>query len=312
MPQLQFDPKKDIPNLDGKVILVTGGTAGLGYESVLSLAAHHPAQIFFTGRSRPSADKLLSAVREQKNETKVTFVPCDQSSLASVRETAQSITSQTSRLDVVIANAGVMALPPGQTEDGYETQFGINHVGHALLVELLLPLLDQTASKTSDARVIWLTSQGYAFHPRGGIRFEDVQTSQSNIVPWSSFFGAWFRYGQAKLANLLYARAFAAHHPTITSISIHPGISITGLVSNLPWTHRVFIWITTTGQRIPPSQCAWHMQWAATCPKERLESGKYYEPIGEEGKLSGESRNDELAEKLYQWTQRELEGWMST
>lgn len=309
MPKLHFDPEKDIPDLDGKVILITGGTAGLGYESALSLASHNPEHIFFTGRSQSSADKLLKEVNTKFPKTKITFVQCDQTSLASVQQAAQSIISKTSRLDIAILNAGVMALPPGQTKEGYETQFGTNHVAHALLAKLLLPLLERTAKQTSDVRIIWLTSLGYQFHHRGGILFPDLQTPQANILRWSSFFGAWFRYGQSKLANLLYARAFAEHHPNITSVAVHPGVSLTGLVTGLPWTQRWFIYVTTIGQTIPPDQCAWNQQWAATCAKERLENGKFYEPVGEKGRLNREANNDELAERLYEWTEKELERW---
>lgn len=216
---------------------------------------------------------------------------------------------QVSRLDIIIANAGIMALPPNQTKEGYEVQFGTNHVAHALLVKLLLPLLEQTAAQTSDVRIIWLSSLGYMFHPRAGIDFPDLHTSQANIVRWSSFFGAWYRYGQSKLANLLYARAFASHHPGITSLAVHPGTSATGLVTNLAWTQKLFIYVTTIGQLITAEQCAWNQQWAATCPKEKLENGKFYEPVGQPGRLMWHGKDDELSEKLYEWTEKELERW---
>lgn len=312
MPKLNFNPEKEIPDLHGKVILITGGTAGLGYETILSLAAHHPAHIFFTGRSQTSADKLLQEVNAKHPDTKVTFVQCDQASLASVQAAAQSITSQTTRLDTLIANAGIMALPPGRTQEGYELQFGTNHVAHALLAKLLLPLLEATAQRTSDARIIWLSSLGYGFHPRGGILFPQLHTAQADIVRWSAFFGAWYRYGQSKLANLLYARAFAAHHPAITSVAVHPGTSPTGLVTGLGRAQRWFIYVTTIGQMITPEQCAWNQQWAATCAKEKLEGGKFYEPVGQPGRMMFEAKNDALAEELYAWTEKELERWTLT
>lgn len=313
MLQFNYDPKKNIPDLSGQVILITGGTAGLGYETTLSLAAHNPGQILFTGRSQTSADKLVNEVKSKHPSTKITFVQCDQTSLASVQEAARVISTQTSRLDIVIANAGVMALPPGQTKEAYEVQFGTNHVAHALLVKLLLPLLENTATiPSSDVRVIWLTSQGYAFHPKGGILFDSLCTAQANICPWSSFFGNWYRYGQSKLANLLYARAFASHHPSITSVAIHPGVSATGLVTGLPWAQRAFIYSTAWAQMIPAEQCAWNTQWAATCPRDRLESGVFYEPVGEKGKLwrAGMDEGGVLEGKLWEWTERELEKWM--
>lgn len=313
MPKLNFNPEKDIPDLTGRVILITGGTAGLGYETALSLAAHNPDQIFFTGRSQPSADKLVNEIQTKHPQTRITFIKCDQTSLASVQDAARAISAQTSRLDTIVANAGVMALPPGQTKEGYEVQFGTNHVAHALLVKLLLPLLESTAAQPlSDVRVIWLTSQGYAFHPKGGILFDGLSTSQADICSWSSFFGNWYRYGQSKLANLLYARAFAAHHFSITSVAIHPGVAATGLVTGLPWTQRAFVLSTAWPQMIPAEQCAWNSQWAATCPREKLKSGGFFYPVGEEGvlKRDGVDEGGVLEGKLWEWTEKELEKWM--
>ena len=86
---------------------------------------------------------------------------------------------------------------------------------------------------------------------------------------------------------------------------------MTGLVKNLSLLTRLFIYVTTTGQRIPAEQCALNEQWAATCPKDRLVSGSFYEPVGEKGRLNGEAKNDALAEDLYTWTQKELKPWMA-
>lgn len=108
MPNLNFDPSKEIPDLNGKVFLITGGTNGLGYETAVSLASHNPAHIIFTGRSQSSADKLLENVKASYPKVKITFVRCDQTSLASVQEAAKEIMGNTERLDVVIANAGIM------------------------------------------------------------------------------------------------------------------------------------------------------------------------------------------------------------
>lgn len=117
-PKLHFDTAKDIPSLSGKVILVTGGTAGLGRETVLSLAAHSPAHIYFTGRSQPSADSLIEEAKSIHSGTPVTFVQCDLASLDSVQQAAKFVCAQTDRLDISCFNAGVMALPPGLTKDG--------------------------------------------------------------------------------------------------------------------------------------------------------------------------------------------------
>ncbi|KAK3658062.1 hypothetical protein LTR56_000729 [Elasticomyces elasticus] len=315
-PKLVFDPVKDIPSLSGKVILVTGGTAGLGRETVLSFAAHTPAHIFFTGRSQSSADSLVKEAKSKFPEAPVTFVQCDLASLESVQKAAKSILEQTDRLDIGMLNAGVMALPPGLTKDvsPFLRPMAIgtadcsqNHIGHALLVKLLTPLLESTAKRTSDVRLVWNTSLGYKGHLKGGIFFDKLKTTQSNITP---ALAHWMRYGQSKLANLVYSRAYANKHPSITSVSIHPGVSATGLVTSLSFANRMFVYATNINNMISAEECAWNQEWAATAPlgtgKREVQSGKYYEPVGIEMEPTGEGKNDELAEKLWNWTQDEL------
>ena len=183
-------------------------------------------------------------------------------------------------------------------------------MGHALLTTLLAPLMETTAAKTGDVRIVWNTSLGYKGHPTGGILFDKVKTPQNDI---SWILGEWVRYGQSKLANLLFARSFSKHHPSINSICIHPGVSATGLVTSLTFMQRLLVYITNIGNMLTTEQCAWNQQWAATAPlgsgDRQVESGKYYEPVGIKGKLGGEGGNDELAEKLWEWTQKELEGY---
>lgn len=141
MPAPHFNPDSEIPDLSGKVYFITGGayaminiaselqililsagTAGLGYESVLTLAAHKPGHIYFSGRSDKSAEALLKVTRSKYPKTPVTFIKCDLASLDSVKNAAKQFVAKESRLDAFLANAGVMALPPGLTKDGYEIQ----------------------------------------------------------------------------------------------------------------------------------------------------------------------------------------------
>ncbi|KXT12198.1 hypothetical protein AC579_3439 [Pseudocercospora musae] len=306
-----FNPEKEIPDLSGRIILVTGGTGGLGRETVLSFAKRHPRHIFFTGRSQPSAEQTIQLAKQKAPQTPVTFVKCDLASFSSVKTAATEILSSTDRLDILNANAGIMALPPGLTQNGYEIQFGTNHMGHAYLVKLLTPLLQKTAQLPgADVRVIWDTSLGYKAST--GIDFPKLKTKQEDISP---FMAPWFRYGQSKLANLLYARAYAKKYPEITSVSIHPGVSATGLVENLGFFQKVFVYATSYFMMIPPEQCAWNQQWAAVAPlgtgTRQVASGTWYEPVGLKGSLTKAGGDDELAEVLWRWTEKELDGWES-
>ncbi|KAF2725356.1 oxidoreductase [Polychaeton citri CBS 116435] len=310
MSKFNFDPEKDIPSLTGKVILVTGGTAGLGKETVISLASHSPAHIYFSGRSQKSADSILTELKSLFPQVPVSFLRCDLASLASVQQAAKEFVSKSSRLDILIANAGIMALPHGLTKDGYELQFGTNHMGHALLAKLLAPTLEATAEQMGEARIVWLTSEGYMFHNKGGIPFELQKTPKGTTMP---VMGRWYRYGQSKLANLLYARAFAKYHPTITSVSVHPGVSATGLVDGLGFFDRYFIRLTTIGKMIGAKECAFNSQWAATAPvgegEGKVESGKFYMPVGEKKAPECEGGNDELMERLWHYTHDELNAY---
>lgn len=308
-----FDAVKEVPDLAGKVILITGATAGLGYESALVLADHGPAHIYFTGRSQSSADKLINQVHSTHPSTPITFIPCDMTDLNAVRTAAQTLLSQTSRLDILLANAGIMCVPFNQTKQNYEIQFGVNYLAHALLVKLLLPTLESTAKLTSSPpRIVFLTSLGYTLHPSQGILFDRLSTSLSNLS-WNAWWGKWSLYGQAKLANLLYARQIAQHYPSLTCVSVHPGVAATSLFRDLGAFNTAFIYTMSYSQLTTPEKCAYNQLWAATAPlgkgERQVESGVFYEPVGLKGELQKSSGDDELGRKLWDWTQKESEGY---
>ena len=299
-----------IPSLGGKVIFITGGTAGLGRETIFSLAAHNPAHIYFSGRSDSSATALISELAKVHPKVPCTFVRADLASLTSVKTADAAFLAQESRLDLFFANAGVMALPPGLTADGYEVQFGTNHLGHAALIKVLLPAMEATAKQGRDVRIIWNSSLGY--RGASGIDFATLKTPQACLSP-VYVLSDWFRYGQSKLANILYAREIAARYPAITSVSIHPGVSETGLVTGLGTFNRWFVWATTLRIKVPVEQCAWNQQWAAVAPKgsgeREVVSGTFYEPVGVKGGLTKAGGDDKLAKELWEWTQKELEAF---
>lgn len=124
----------------------------------------------------------------------MTFIKCDLASLKSVDEAARQFLAQSQRLDVLVCNAGIMAVPPATTADGYEIQFGTNHLGHALLIKHLLPALLSTASDQGDARIVSLTSTGFHMSPSQGIVFKSLQSTQDLGVG-----GRWKKYGQVRI-----------------------------------------------------------------------------------------------------------------
>lgn len=307
---IRFNPDKDIPSLKDRVIFITGGTAGLGLGSVKALAKHEPARIFFSGRNQKSADAIMRDLAKTSPAVKITFIRCDISSLASVREAAASFKSQSDRLDILMLNAGIMAVDAAQSAEGYETQFATNHLGHALLVKLLLPILQETARKPGgDARVINMTSTAYALAPSGGVDFATLRSKQEDLgmaIPGHK----WARYGQSKLAQMLYSQELAKHYPEITSVSIHPGVILTDLFGNIPLSTKLPVLIMSFGRRTPVEEGHYNQCWAATCEKSKLVNGQYYEPIGALGRRNTKNSKDQaLAARVWDWTQKELESY---
>lgn len=200
-----------------------------------------------------------------------------------------------------------MATPPGLTPDGYEIQFGVNHVGHAALLKLLLPTLLKTAERPgSDVRLITLTSLVHQVLPHGGILFEELHTRQENRK-----LGAWGRYAQSKLANTLYGQELARRYPSIKSIIIHPGIVNTNLGAHTGYISRIFLFVTTFGGllALSPRRGADSFVWAATADRNDVESGVVYAPVGSARILAEPGLDREAGKELWEWTEKELEGF---
>ncbi|KAJ7257889.1 oxidoreductase [Mycena haematopus] len=304
MPNLKYNPASDIPDLAGKVILLTGGTAGVGKEAILAFAKHNPHRLYFSGRNTVQATQIIAQIKTTSTSVDVVFLECDLTSLASVEKAAKLVISQTDRLDILICNAGVMNVPPALTKEGYEVHFGINHIAHALLIKLLLPTLLRTAEvPDSDVRIVSLTSQGFSMHPSGGIIFKDLRTTQGSGLIKS------LRYGQSKLANILYASELARRYPQITSVSIHPGVVRTDLLSTQSGLVRALSWMTHPFSMLTPEEGAYNTLWAATANKSKIVNGEYYEPVGRPGGHARKSRDQKLAKQLWEWTDKELDGY---
>ncbi|KAK4097265.1 retinol dehydrogenase 11 [Parathielavia hyrcaniae] len=309
---MSSNPQTDIPSLEGKVVLVTGGTAGLGARSVVQLAQRNPACIYFIGRNAKAADAVIqeATATTPASKTNIRFLPCDLASLASVKAAADTMLAEQSRLDVVLANAGIMNAPPSLTQDGYELQFGVNYLGHALLVRKLLPLLEQTAAAPgSDVRVVVLSSTGFVAHPGDGIQFNRLKTGQDFTL-----LGPLVRYGQSKLADVLLARELARRYPSILSVSVTPGIVATDLVNNLGAFHRGLAKLAALlrqGGLMTPDDGAKGLLWCVDASRGEIRAGEFYEPVGVHSKVATKRSGDmDLAKRLWEWTNVELEKWM--
>lgn len=224
------------------------------------------------------------------------FVECDLANLNSVKNAGDRIAASTDRLDLVFCNAGIMAHPPGLSKDGYEIQFATNHLGHALLVKKLLPVLQSIAQQpNSDVRLIFNTSLGFKIAKT--IQFDTLNTTQRLMG-----YGQWVRYGQSKLANILYPSELSREYPDIIWVSIHPGIINTGLIGNLSLLNRLFTHVTTYGKQSTLEDGVKNQLWAASVSKSNINNGAYYEPVGQLGEHNQASKDTALAKRLREWT----------
>jgi NAD(P)-dependent dehydrogenase (short-subunit alcohol dehydrogenase family) len=207
-------------NLRGKRILVTGVSAGLGIETARALAAHG-ADVVGAARDLKKAEAATAQVRRDAATSGGNFelVALDLASLKSVRECADELLAKGQFFDVVIANAGVMATPFGATADGFETQFGTNHLGHFVLVNRIAPLLRQ------GSRLINLSS---AAHRLSNIDMDDPNFERTPYEPFIA-------YGRSKTANILFAVAFDRRHRGrgVRAAAVHPGVIETALARHV-------------------------------------------------------------------------------
>ncbi|KAK3320099.1 oxidoreductase [Cercophora scortea] len=315
-------------SLAGKVILITGGTSGLGAASAMALAQQtpSPARIYISGRRASAAARVAEQIRTATSaSTEVVFLPCDLTDLSSVALAAKTLLANEERLDVVMANAGIAAVPAAQSKDGYEVQFATNHLGHALLVRKLLPLLERTGVETgTPSRVVWVTSFAFRGAMRGVPLVRAIHAKSGPAEPPAGYLsswwcpavvGRWMRYAESKLANVVYARELATRFPGVTSVSVCPGFVETDMVARMGFCDRVgtrLLAILVPGGEgmVTPEKGARNQVWAATVAPHRLTTGALYETAGVATGLRGYATDERLGTELWQWTERELDVWL--
>lgn len=200
---------KSKKRLDGKTVVITGGNTGIGYETALELACRG-ARVIIACRDMTKALNAASSIRKESKNENVLFRKLNLASCASIREFASKILKEESRLDILICNAGVMFTPYSLTEDGFEMQFGTNHIGHFLLTNLLLDRLKECAP----SRVVVVASLA---HTAGYLDFNDMM--------WKKRYNSQLSYCRSKLANIMFARELAKRvaGSGVTVCSLHPG-----------------------------------------------------------------------------------------
>ncbi len=278
----------EIPSLDGKIVVITGANSGLGLESTRLMAARG-AQVVMACRSQ---DKAIAAKREilaEFPDAAIDLMPLDLASQRSIRSFAGLFKERYPRLDILLNNAGLMAPPLAHTEDGFEVQFGTNHLGHFALTGLLLDRLEQAESP----RVVTVSSVAHNF---GNIYFGNLSAEKR--------YSSWLFYGQSKLANLMFARELhrrlQAAGSKVRSFAVHPGYSDTNLQS----TSGTDIFNRFFAQ--PQQMGCYPSVYAAT--SDKVKSGEYYGPNGcfeaagypAPARVRKRARDQKLSERLWE------------
>lgn len=261
--------KEDIPSQEGKIVIVTGGNSGLGFASAFALA-EKGATVVLACRDTRKGNIAYNNIKLKFPKSQVEMMKLDLAKRSSIEEFVENFQKKYKHLHILMNNAGVMATPQQKTKEGYEYQFGINHLGHFILTGLLLPMLQNTP----ESRIINLASLAAQ---SGRIYFEDIM-HEKKYVPFRM-------YAQTKLAVLLFSlelnkRLFAAGSH-VKSIAAHPGGSKTNLGEGAkmnPLFKMFFSGILSNLFMQPAERGALPQLYAATSPD--AEGGEYYGPNG--------------------------------
>lgn len=269
-------------DLKGKTVLITGCNSGLGFET-MRVFASRGARIIGAARTRKKASDAA-----KKIDGEVSPVACELSDPKSVVACTDEIQATGKPIDVLICNAGIMALPELQQKYGLEMQFLTNHLGHFILVNRLLERIKQAKS----GRVVMVSSLGHYASVPGGINFENL-SGDKHYVPFTF-------YGQSKLANLLMSNELARRlaGSRATSNAIHPGIIMTPLVRNLGSIRSMLAGIVSWPVSRSVEQGAATQCYVATSPDLDGVSGRYFADCNE-ARMSAHARNPEMAARLW-------------
>ncbi|CAG8784341.1 21460_t:CDS:2 [Cetraspora pellucida] len=287
----------DIPDLSGKVAIVTGGNTGIGIVTARELARKN-AHVFVASRNKERGESAVELIKKDTNKDSVEFLQLDLTSLNAVKHAAETFLARKLPLHILVNNAGIMATPFEQTQDGIQDQFGVNHIGHFLFTLLLLP----TIKASAPSRIVNVSSYGHNIVPSDGIEFDKLNDPNAHT--------AFQRYGQSKLANILFTLELNKRlsETNVYCNSVHPGSINTeltrGIVDNWgSWIKPILSVINLF--LLTPDDGALTQLYCATSPEieEKNYRGKYFIPFGELGETSDHAKNEEMAKKLWDFSE---------
>jgi len=272
-------------DLGGRAILVTGCNSGIGLETVRVLALRG-ARVFAAGRTEEKARAACAGL-----EGDILPLACELSDPSSVRACSATLRKNGTKLDAIVCNAGIMALPKLERAFGYELQFFTNHIGHFMLVTDLLSAL------TDSARIVMVSSAAHASAPKSGIEFDNL-TGDKGYNPWTA-------YGQSKLSNLLFAKELARRFSgtSKTANAVHPGVINTNLTRSMPAVARAALSLAAPLALKSVAQGAATQCFVATSPQLKGVSGEYFADCNT-ARSTRLSRDPELAARLWAESER--------
>ncbi len=293
----------DIPDLTGKIALVTGANSGLGYYTCLELA-RKGAHVVLASRNKDRGNAALEKIKSEIPSADLQFMKLDLANIELVKHFADAFMDEYEKLDILINNAGVMAIPLRRTVQGFEMQFGTNHLGHFALTALMFNFIE----KTPGARIVNVSS---LMHKFGKINFDDMN--------WEKYYSKWSAYSQSKLANLLFTieldRRIRLAGKQTKAMASHPGYASTNLQirGGEMEGSRANVAVNKIMNKII-AQPAWKgalpSLYAAT--SDQVQSGKYYGPSGigsvrgypREEKINPKFTDQETAKRLWEESEK--------
>lgn len=281
--------------LTGKIAIVTGANTGIGFETALALY-QKGAKVYVACRDKEKAQDAIARMKSESDGGELVYGHIDLASLRSVKEFADKIVKDESRLDVLVNNAGVMIPPPSKSEDGFELQFAVNFIGHFALTGRLFDLLESTAG----SRVVTLSSIA---HRGAHIDFENFRLEKE--------YNSWREYGQSKLADIIFALEFEKRLRTngcqTISLAAHPGFSKTDLQKFMDKEMLASLELMTAKEGAQPT--------LAACLRKDVAGGQYWGPDGPNeqkgkpalAKIDAAALDEKLNTKLWDWAKKETE-----
>jgi len=315
---MPFHPDS-LPDLSGRVYIVTGTTSGIGYHTAARLAQHN-AHVYICARTAAKGATTVTRISSLYPNAHLSVLVMDHTRLSTVVSAAQHFLTLEASLHGLVNNAGIMSTPYALTPDGHEEQWQVNYLAHWVLTSHLIPIMLATAKSSKEkgaVRIVNLSSSGHYGAPKGGINFSDTNLKNEKGMT---------RYGQSKLANILHMKTLHEMYGPgsksegdgeIWVSAVHPGLvkSELGNRAEIPgWMWAVIIPYRWIGGEMDADKGSWtSLHCVAGKEMKREECGGYWQRIADpKGWQSGLAKDEGLAERLESWTREEMKrgGWI--